>query len=257
MGDPISSISVTSAVVLNSTAIFASPLSPNTPSPSTPVISDSGANSTFFRISDSSCLCEVRPTISPITAFLSNGTQLISTHEGLLNLDFLPLSSRHVHIFADASLNSSLIGIGIFTDAGFRVIYDSSSVQVVNAAGDILLHGTRDLTSKLWVFEMQPHFVTNNILQFPRHADRVLYYNRCFCSCANSTMEYALKSKILVIPDLPVALFLKNMPNQVAQASGHLDRTRRGLRSTTRAKNNSQRICPLILILSNALFKIP
>ena len=46
----------------------------------------------------------------------------------------------------------------------------------------------------------RPPLIANNILQFSRHAERALFYNRCFCSCANSTMEKALRSRILIIP---------------------------------------------------------
>jgi hypothetical protein len=83
------------------------------------------------------------PTSSPISALLSDGTNLFSTHEGLLAFDFLPLSSRRVHLFPDSSLRASLIGIGIFTDAGFKVIYDSLSVQVIISSGIVMLQGTR------------------------------------------------------------------------------------------------------------------
>jgi hypothetical protein len=176
-------------------------------------------------------LLNVHPTIAPVSALLSDGSLLWSTHEGYLALDFLPLQSREVHLYPDSSLRSSLIGIGIFTDAGFKVIYDSSSVQVVDSSGAILLHGDRDTNSKLWVYSIQPPLSVNNIIQSLRHSDRALFYNRCFCSCANFTMESALRSKILVIPDLSLKIYSKNMPNnQSAQAFGHLDRTRRGLR---------------------------
>ena len=45
-------------------------------------------------------------------------------------------------------------------------------------------------------------------------------------------MTAALQSKILVIPDLPLDIYVKNLPHQLPQAFGHLDRTRQGLRST-------------------------
>jgi hypothetical protein len=45
-------------------------------------------------------------------------------------------------------------------------------------------------------------------------------------------MITALRSHILDIPDLPLDMYLKNLPNDVAQAFGHLDRTRKGQRST-------------------------
>ncbi len=231
LGEPTSIVTEISAVVRNSTDIIDSSLSPTTPLPST-VISDSGANSTFFRVSDSTCLLNVLPTSSPISALLSDGTNLFSTHEGLLAFDFLPLSSRRVHLFPDSSLRASLIGIGIFTDAGFKVIYDSLSVQVINSSGIVMLQGSRDPSSKLWIFTMEPNPVISNVIQFTRHAERALFYNRCFCSCANSTMELALRSNILKIPGLPLEMYVKNLPNQISQAQGHLDRTRKGQRST-------------------------
>jgi hypothetical protein len=103
----------------------------------------------------------------------------------------------------------------------------------VNPSGKIVLQGHRDMASKLWIFSLlSPPLCINNTVQFSRHADRVLYYNRCFCSCANSTMIDALQTKILVIPDLPLSLYMKHVPNHLPQAFGHLDRSRKGLRST-------------------------
>lgn len=48
------------------------------------IISESGANSTFFQIPDSSCLVKVQPTINIISAALSDDTVLSSTHEAYL-----------------------------------------------------------------------------------------------------------------------------------------------------------------------------
>lgn len=92
----------------------------------------------------------VVPTSSPISAFLVDETQLVSTYEGLLTFDFLPIHLRRVHLFPDASLRSSLIGNEIFTDARHHVIYDSKSVAVIiDLSGITLLHGERDPSSKL------------------------------------------------------------------------------------------------------------
>ena len=88
------------------------------------------------------------PSSNPISVQLPDRSILISTHVGTLNLSFLPEASRRVHIFQDNALHSSLLGIGIFTDAGFRVIYDASSVNVLAPSGQILLHGTRDPGTK-------------------------------------------------------------------------------------------------------------
>jgi hypothetical protein len=59
-----------------------------------------------------------------------------------------------------------------------------------------------------------------------------MFYNRCFGSCANSTMISALRNRLFKLPDLSLERYLKNLPNQTAQAYGHLDRTRKGQRST-------------------------
>jgi hypothetical protein len=42
----------------------------------------------------------------------------------------------------------------------------------------------------------------------------------------------ALKSKIIIIPDLPLSFYVKNKPNESAQAFGHMDRLRQEVRST-------------------------
>jgi hypothetical protein len=115
-----------------------------------------------------------------------------------------------------------MLGIGIFIDAGLIVIYDSDSDQVVvTRAGEVMLRGTRDPLTKLWMINTSStpaSYGVNNLIHFSRHADRTLFYNRCFDSCADSTMVSALRSGILKIPDLPTIMYTQNMPNQVAQA---------------------------------------
>ncbi len=86
---------------------------------------------------------------------------------------------------------------------------------------------------------MEPNPVISNFIQFSRHAERALFYNRCFCSCANSSTELALHSNILKIPGLPLEIYVKNLPNQISQSQGHLDRTRKVQRST-KSKLKSQ-----------------
>lgn len=96
----------------------------------------------------------------------------------------------------------------------------------------------------------RPALIANNILQFSRHAERALFYNRCFYSCANSTMEKALRSRILIISDLSLDMYLKNIPNHASQAFGHLDTIRQGLRSTKKPPRKRSSRSPSQLHLS-------
>jgi hypothetical protein len=144
---------------------------------------------------------DITETAVGIQAVLSNGQLITSTHTGSLNLSFMPMSARKVYIFHDDKLQASLLSIGIFTDAGFVVIYTKHHVTVFCPKTKThLLTGVRDNASKMWKISflqsnsasVKAANIMNNVLALPRHADRSDFYNRCFGSCANSTFLSAL-----------------------------------------------------------------
>ncbi len=135
------------------------------------------------------------------------------------------------------------------------MIYDVYSVNVLAPSGHILLHGTRDPETKLWLFDISSAvsslpFSINNVLHFPRHADRAMFYNRCFGSCANSTMISALRNGFFKLPYLLLERYLlKDLPNRTAQAYRHLDHTRKGQRSTKRPDRRKSVSTPIDTLL--------
>ena len=62
-------------------------------------------------------------------------------------------------------------------DAGFTVSYNSSSVNVLDSSGHILLKGDRDTHSKLWIFLLSSPLSMNNIIHFSRHADLLFIFS--------------------------------------------------------------------------------
>ena len=66
----------------------------------------------------------------------------------------MPLAARHAHLFPDISYRS-LLSVGQFCDAGYRVLFDDTMVYVLNDKG-VALTGHRDPVSRLYLTPLGP-----------------------------------------------------------------------------------------------------
>lgn len=86
----------------------------------------------------------------------------------------------------------------------------------------------------LWVIDLpvvqlksHTQLIGFNAVWLPRfNSDRVLFHNKCFCSCANITMMAALrKGFLLILADLSLYMYAKFYSHHTVQAFEHLDRS--------------------------------
>ena len=179
-----------------------------------------------------------RPTQNPIHIKLPNGDISTSTHEGELDYPNLPESARHIHL-VPAFVDQSLISMGVFCDAGCEVHFTKSTVTVTYQ-DHIVLNGTRSPATRLW-FLQPPHIPPTlncalGAIGSATPAEIVAFAHAALFSPALSTLEQAVKSGFLTnFPGLTLNQLRKHPPRSVAMTKGHLDQTRKNLRSTKTA----------------------
>jgi hypothetical protein len=72
-----------------------------------------------------------------------------STHTAFLDIPQLSKAAKAAHIFP-AMENNSLLSVGKLCDEGYSVLFSIDEVTIINAAQNILMKGSRDLTTGLW-----------------------------------------------------------------------------------------------------------
>ena len=180
---------------------------------------------------------------------------MYSTHEADLDLPCLPAAARRVHI-VPALKTHSLLSIGQLCDSGCDVTFSATAVQV-RRNDTLLLAGDRSPLTGLWHLELvaaNPPALTPATV-IPHHsfaaiasttpADLVAFTHATLFSPALSTLTTALNRGYL--PDfhgLTAKTLLSYPPASVPMIKGHLDQSRKNLRSTkakTNAANSSTR----------------
>jgi hypothetical protein len=163
-------------------------------------IQDTGATDTFFRISDSKFLSDVKPGGGLIVG-LPNGTAIRSIATGKLNT---PPINTLVHIFSDDHLERSLNSTSDYCNQGCTAIFTATSMLIVHdSSGMIVASSTKLSTDKLWPSfcqdlsseTMSP--TANIMVRHEINADFVAYTHSCFGSPPDSSMLRALKTGYL------------------------------------------------------------
>ena len=163
-----------------------------------------------------------------------------STHEAELPIPMLPLAARRAHIVPELQ-SQSLISIGTLCDAGCDVTFTTTTVTVRHNE-HIVMSGTR-APPGLWKFNIPVPTVTNDTnthdaealstIGYPKAAELVAYSHATMFSPALSTLEHAVqKGYVRNFPGLTAATLRRHPPSSIATAKGHLDQTRKNLRST-------------------------
>jgi hypothetical protein len=88
-------------------------------------------------------------TTNPLTVRLTDGQTMKSTHTAILDIPQLSKAAKAAHIFP-AMENNSLLSVGQLCDEGYYVLFSIDEVTTLNAAQNILMKGSRDLTTGLW-----------------------------------------------------------------------------------------------------------
>ena len=82
------------------------------------------------------------------------GAPMRSSASALTHHSNMPLAARHAHLFPDISYRS-LLSVGQFCDAGYRVLFDDIMVYVLDDKG-VAMTGHRDPVSRLYITPMGP-----------------------------------------------------------------------------------------------------
>jgi hypothetical protein len=151
---------------------------------------------------------------------------------GDLDLPALPLPARVALIVPELG-NHSLISIGQLCDAGCDVQFDATSVDVRHD-GRHIYSGTRDTVSKLWnLVPTAPDEFAGVAIGAPSPTNLVALAHAALFSPALTTMETALRKGFITnFPGLTQTTFRKYPPTSRAMVKGHLDQTRKNVRST-------------------------
>ena len=193
-------------------------------------------------------LVQVNAHHTPITITLPDGSNMTSTASGFITLGKLPRAALSTHIFP--KLTAALLGTPQLCDHGLSVIYTKTHLTIVSPRNDILLRQPR--TESLWTVPTTPPPTPQILIPAPSspkpivqsamtaypieptdHA-RCLFYQRVFCSPVKSTFITAtsIPGFTDMFPDLTRTFIRKNYVHTAATAMGHLNRTRKNLRST-------------------------
>ena len=164
---------------------------------------------------------------------------MTSTHEGHINIAGLPPAATLTHIVPEMTTHN-LLSVGQLCDAGCTAKVTKDDFQVTYN-DTIILEGTRSPETTLW--ELPRPINTSPDTIFPYYANAavgnntpanmVAFMHAAFFSPAISTLEKALQlGYINNIPGFTSATLKRHPPRSAAMIKGHLDQTRKNLRST-------------------------
>jgi hypothetical protein len=130
-----------------------------------------------------------------------------STHTAILDIPQLSKAAKAAHIFP-AMENNSLLSVGQLCDEGYYVLFSINEVTILNATQNIIMKGTRDLTTGLWRINLcqnkprcnmapkaQIHSV-NNVYSLRNTGALVNYLHKAMFSCTKSDIIHAVKKVI-------------------------------------------------------------
>ena len=82
-----------------------------------------------------------------------------------LDIPGLPSTARKAHVFSE--IHKPLLSIPQLCDAGCSVQFDETTVTVTNSNNEILLVGTRDPVTNLWLIPLGPasHLEMQQVLE--------------------------------------------------------------------------------------------
>jgi hypothetical protein len=142
--------------------------------------------------------------------------------------------------------NHSLISVTKLCNAGCEVIFNKNEC-VVKHKGNEVTRGTKNTSNGLWYIPLandanaKPSAIDNDptinsVYHTSTLAETIQYLHQCLFSPTIDTLCKAIDNNQLIgFPHLTSPLVRKYLPDSEATAKGHMNRTRRGLRSTTKA----------------------
>jgi hypothetical protein len=187
-------------------------------------------------------------TTEPITITIPDGNTMTSTHEGHLDIPALPPAATLTHVVPELSTHS-LISIGQLCDAGCTAIVNRNTIDI-EYEGNVVMSGDRSEATTLWHLNYTPQSINGtSLLPYYAHAtigtnttkNIIEFFHAAMFSPTNSTLYKALQLNYITnIPGVTTAAFKKYAPFSAATIKGHLDQTRKNIRSTKTEQNKSE-----------------
>ena len=210
------------------------------PCPIIPTLADTGATDTLLRASDIPADLPLLPS-KDLVVSLPNGAVI----QSIASTNFRLAASGPIidgHIFRDTDLSHSLTAIAPLCNQDCTATFSKTNISIHDNQGKLIITAPKNKSAHLWNLPLPIHLPTQptstpsqaHLAQ--RHdldADYVQFSHACFGSPAVSTFLNAVRNNWLPgYPRLTAQMITANPPNPVATAQGHLDRTRRSMRST-------------------------
>jgi hypothetical protein len=123
--------------------------------PTSTLTADSGASDTY--VATDTPLANVRRAPHPVDVRMGDGSTHRSTHIGDLHLPGNVSSKACIARIVPGLRGCSLLSIGVLTDAGYIVTFTADSMYVWDDTNTVVLHGTRNQTTRLWEVALQQH----------------------------------------------------------------------------------------------------
>lgn len=169
---------------------------------------------------------------------------MTSTHEGHLDIPNLPPQATRTHIVDDMTTHN-LLSVGQLCDAGCNVTIDKDTIDITHHNKTIIT-GHRSPDTRLWhtdltpspaditpTMEIHPFFANASTIGTNTPADVVNFMHGAFFSPTISTLTKAFaKGYIPHIPGFNATTLKKHPPRSAATIKGHLDQTRKNIKST-------------------------
>lgn len=193
-------------------------------------------------------LIDLQETTDPITITIPDGNTMTSTHEGHLDIPTLPPAATLAHIVPELNTHS-LISIGQLCDAGCTAIVTSDRIDV-EYNGTTVITGDRSNETTLWHMNHTTETSPNTSL-LPHQANAIIgstttkniiefFHGAMFSPTINTLYKALQLNYITNIPGVSAASFKKYAPFSAATVKGHLDQTRKNIRSTKRNKEDTE-----------------
>jgi hypothetical protein len=189
------------------------------------------------------------PTQQPIHAKLPDGAYMHSTHEDNIDLPSNNLASAATKTSIFPALDTSLISVGQFCDAGCTAVFNQHKVEITHN-NKIILMGTRSPPG-LWYYQLPTPTTADppsaNASIANTTAEHIQFLHAAAFSPVTSTWIDAINNgHFTTWPGLTADAVRKHLPKSFASAQGHLDQSRKNQCSTksTIASDKPEPIIP-------------
>ena len=213
-------------------------------------ILDSGASSHFLL--SAAPVHDKEIATNPLHIKLPDGTTIKSSHTANIALPQLPQMARLAHIVPGLA-SHSLVSVVKLCNAGCKVVMNDISCEV-HYRGKPVIRCSKCIQTGLWMIPLVPEaeqgvskpndpqvgvsHQAHHVHQSSTKAETAQFYHQSLFSPPVVTLLKAVNNDQLnTFPGLVPSL-LKHLPPSTATAKGHMHKNRKGLRSTSSAKQD-------------------